>query len=177
MRLGIKHVVVAALAVCAVTGCSLATAKSSDTTSSSSQASSQSSTAAKVGQPLTVTDSVGDSAQATVVSVVDKTAGKTDTDEAPVNGQFAVITVQIKGIKGSFDVNALNVRYQAANGNTYDETAGNGIASGYDPELPSGPVAAGASAGGVVVVDTPAGAPKEIKLTDDLGTVLGTWTP
>jgi hypothetical protein len=23
----------------------------------------------------------------------------------------------------------------------------------------------------------PAGAPKEIKLTDDLGAVLGTWTP
>jgi hypothetical protein len=35
----------------------------------------------------------------------------------------------------------------------------------------------GASTGGVVVVAVPSGAPKEIKLTDALGTVLGTWTP
>jgi hypothetical protein len=41
----------------------------------------------------------------------------------------------------------------------------------------SGPVAVGASTGGVVVVDVPAGTPKEIKLTDALGSVLGTWTP
>ncbi len=66
---------------------------------------------------------------------------------------------------------------QAANGNTYDITAGNAVTSGYDPQLPTGSVAAGASSGGVVVVDTPAGAPKEIKLTDALGSVLGTWTP
>jgi hypothetical protein len=168
-----KHIVVAALALCAVTGCSLATDGSTPSASAQQSADTQ----GKIGQELSVTDPAGPSAQATVVSVEDKKTGKTDTDQAPANGQYAVITLQIKGTKGSFDVNALNVQYQAADGKVYDETSGNAIASGYDPQLPSGPVAAGASTGGVVVVDVPAGAPKEIKLTDALGTVLSTWTP
>lgn len=132
---------------------------------------------AQVGQPLTVTDPTGASAQATVVSVVDKSAGESDGDEGPANGQFAVITIQFKGIKGSFDLSPLNVQYLATNGSSYDMSAGCAAVSGFDPQLPSGPVAAGASTSGVVVVDTPVGTPKQIKLTDDLGTVLGTWTP
>jgi hypothetical protein len=36
-------------------------------------------------------------------------------------------------------------------------TAGNAVTAGYDPELPAGPIAVGASADGVVVVDAPAG--------------------
>lgn len=173
MRLGMKHIVVAALALCAVTGCALATGSSTPSTSAQQSADPQ----GKIGQELSVTDPTGASAQATVVSLEDKKTGRTDTDQAPANGQYAVITMRITGTKGSFDVNALNVLYQAADGKVYDETSGNAIASGYDPQLPSGPVAEGASTGGVVVVDVPAGAPKEIKLTDALGTVLGTWTP
>jgi hypothetical protein len=41
-----------------------------------------------------------------------------DLAEPPANGQYAVITIQVKGLKGSFDVNPLDVQYQAANGNT-----------------------------------------------------------
>lgn len=173
MRLGTKHIVVAALALCAVTGCSLAT----DTSAPSASTVQNAATQGRIGQELTVTDPTGASAKATVVSVQEEKTGKTDTDQAPANGQYAVITMQIKGVRGSFDVNALNVQYQAADGKVYDETSGNAIASGYDPQLQSGPVAAGASTGGVVVVDVPAGAPKEVRLTDALGTVLGTWTP
>jgi hypothetical protein len=175
MRLGRQHVIIAALALCAVTGCSLAV----DNPSSGSTSSSKTATSAqaKIGQPLTVTDPTGASAQATVVSVVSKSTGTGDLAEAPANGQYAVITIQFKGIKGSFAVDPLDVQYQAANGNTYDITAGNAVTAGYNPQLPTGSVAAGASSGGVVVVDTPAGAPKEIKLTDALGSVLGTWTP
>lgn len=169
-----KHLFVAAFALCAVTGCSLAVDNpGSGSTTSSPSASTQ----AKIGQPLTITDDTGASAQATVVSVVSKSTGTGDFAESPANGQYAVITIQVKGLKGSFDVNPLDVQYQAANGNTYDMTAGNAVTAGYDPELPTGPVAVGASVGGVVVVDAPAGAPKEIKLTDGLGAVLGTWTP
>ena len=177
MRLGMKHFVVAAVVIGAVTGCTLATDGTGSDGAKSTSTAAAGGTQGKVGQQLTLTDSTGDSAQATVVSVVDQKSGKTDTDLAPANGQYAVITVQIKGVKGSFDVNPLNVQYQAADGKTYDETAGNGITSGYDPQLPSGPVAAGASTGGVVVVDVPAGAAKSVKLTDALGAVLGTWTP
>ena len=174
MRLGMKHIVVAALAVCAVTGCSLAT---DNTTSGPTTTAGATDAQGKIGQELTVTDPTGASARATVVSVADHPTGKSDTDLAPTNGQYAVITVQITGVRGSFDVNLLNVQYLAQDGKSYDATAGNGVASGYDPQLPSGPVQAGAATGGVVVVDVPAGGPKDIKLTDDLGTVLGTWTP
>lgn len=180
MRMGMKHIVIAVLAIVAVTGCSVAAGSgsgSSGGTRPAAKPGSSVSTAAKIGQPLTLTDSNGASVQATVVSVVDKTAGANDVAQAPANGQYAVITIQVKGIKGSFDVNPLNVQYQTANGNTYDETAGNAITSGFDPQLPSGSVAAGATSGGVLVIDTPAGAPKEIKMTDALGDVLGTWTP
>lgn len=118
MRLGIKHFVVAALVLGAVTGCSLATDSSAPSTTTT-----KADVRGKVGQELTVTNPTGASAQATVVSVVDEKTGKTDADMAPANGQYAVITMRIKGVQGSFDVNALNVQYQAADGKVYDETS------------------------------------------------------
>jgi hypothetical protein len=134
-------------------------------------------TVARFGQPIKVTGSQGATAEATVLTVTAQPKGQGDIAEAPANGQYSVIDVQIKGTGGSFPTNPLYLHYQAADGKTYDQNAGNAMTAGFGPELPVGSVPAGQPARGVVAIDTPAGQPKSIQLTNELGDVIATWQP
>jgi hypothetical protein len=134
-------------------------------------------TAAKVGQPVKVTGDDGATAEATVLSVTTAAKGQGDLAQPPANGQYSVIDVEIKVTGGTFQVNPLYVRYQAADGKTYDQNTGNSMTAGFSPELTVGGVPNGQSTRGVVAIDTPAGSPKAIQLTNVLGDVIGAWQP
>lgn len=134
-------------------------------------------TTAKVGRAVKVTGNDGATAEATVLSVTTAAKGQGALAAAPTNGQYSVIDVEIKVTGGTFQVNPLYVRYQAADGKTYDQTTGNSMTAGFSPELKPGGVPNGQSTRGVVAIDAPAGQPKAIQLTNVLGDVIGAWQP
>jgi len=128
----------------------------------------------KVGQNLRVNSHAG-AADVTVKSVTGNQVGKGDIAEKSENGQYVVVDIEIKVIEKSFEVNPLYVKYQAADGKTFDMTAGNAATSGFEPQLGATSVPSGQSVRGVVVFDVPAGKGKLIQFTDELGKIIGSW--
>ncbi len=128
----------------------------------------------KVGQTLRVTGQAG-VADVTVLSVTENKAGKGDIAEKPANGQYVVVDIEIKVTEKSFQVNPLYVKYQAADGKTFDIMAGNSATAGFEPQLDATSVPSGQSVRGVVVFDAPAGKGKLVQLTDELGKIIGGW--
>lgn len=136
----------------------------------------QSANQTTVGKPLTIKVQSGATAEVTVLKVTTAKKGKGEFAEKPANGQFVIVDVQIKVTGGQFPVNPLYVGYQAADAKVYEAADGNAFAAGYEPELQSGDVPEGQTSRGLVVFDTPAGAGKQIQLTDELGSPIAFWT-
>lgn len=130
----------------------------------------------QVGKALKVKLQSGATAEVTVLKVTTAKKGKGEFAEKPQNGQFLIVDVQIKVTDKQFAVNPLYFKYQAADEKVYDSGDGNAFASGHEPQLESGDVPSGQTSRGLVVFDTPAGAGKQIQLTDELGSPIAFWT-
>jgi hypothetical protein len=130
----------------------------------------------QVGKALNVKLQSGAKAEVTVLKVTTAKAGKGEIAEKPENGQYLIVDVQIKVTDKQFSVNPLYFKYQAADEKVYDSGDGNAIFSGHEPQLESGDVPSGQTSRGLVVFDTPAGAGKQIQLTDELGSPIAFWT-
>ena len=133
------------------------------------------STTVKVGVAQQVKGQFGGKAEATVLKVTTAKKGKGDIAEAPANGQYAVVDVQIKVTGGKFTVNPLYVQYQGADGKTYQSGEGNAGTAGFEPGLPANELPAGQSTRGLVVFDVPEGKGKQVQLTDEMGSLIAAW--
>lgn len=154
------------------------TAASCDTTTSSPAGSSTPSTAAKnlaVGAALKVTDISGGSAFVTVESITYSKAGNGVLAQLSANGVYAVVNVLVQDDAGQYSANPFYVKFQAADGTTYDAYSGNAATAGFDPQLSASTLNPGQKTRGNVVFDI-----KDkgglVQITDSLLQVIGQWT-
>ncbi|MCW6005531.1 DUF4352 domain-containing protein [Micromonospora sp. CPCC 205371] len=180
-----KSIVAATFLLLTLAGCGAGEAGAEEPTDSTQTGSAASenkgedkgkSNTTQVGKALDVKLQSGAKAQVTVLKVTTAKKGKGEFAEKPQNGQFLIVDVQIKVTDKEFSVNPLYFKYQAANEKVYDSGDGNAFASGHEPQLESGEVPTGQTSRGLVVFDTPAGAGKQIQLTDELGSPIAFWT-
>jgi len=177
----------AAAAACAasallIAGCSglsedtTATGKKAEVVAAgSSTGAGQSGKDAKVGQAIRVTGPDKLDASVTLVSAKPNKKGKGEFASPPEKGTYVVADVLVAVKGGRYAVNPLYLKYQAADGTTFDSTTGNAITAGFDPQLAAGDIAAGQRTRGFVTFDVPAGAGGKVHLTDELGSVVGQW--
>jgi hypothetical protein len=154
------------------------TAASCDTTTSTPAGSSTPSTTAKnlaVGAGLKVTDGNGGSAFVTVESITYSNAGTGLLAQKSANGLYAVVNVLVQDDAGKYDTNPFYVKFQAADGTTYDAFSGNALTAGFDPQLSAGTLNAGQKTRGNVVFDIKAKGGL-VQVTDSLFQVIGQWT-